>query len=222
MHLDSDQPKRAARASTGPRPLGRGMKPTRRLARSTSLGFNGATPAWAWNARATCPRSMRPRPASTGPRPRGRGMNASSRDFGRQLTASTGPRPRGRGMLPWPRERRPQKEASTGPRPRGRGMDADAGGELGADDASTGPRPRGRGMWMKFTTGREGLWRFNGATPTRAWNEDLEAQERREAEKLLQRGHAHAGVEWPPSGPMSHETIACFNGATPTRAWNGH
>src|SRR4051812_29048321 len=62
------------RASTGPRPRGRGWGSVRALHQGT-------------------------RGASTGPRPRGRGWVEFEEQLGRSKVASTGPRPRGRGWL---------------------------------------------------------------------------------------------------------------------------
>src|SRR5581483_6530517 len=60
---------------------------------------------------------------------------------------------------------------------------------------------------------------FNGATPTRAWN-DGNGGEIALTMGALQRGHAHAGVECVWVRPVRTGENCCFNGATPTRAWN--
>ena len=63
------------RASTGPRPRGRGMCQGLTPFPDKPMRFNGAAPARARNGSARRPSSSR-HPASTGPRPRGRGMRA--------------------------------------------------------------------------------------------------------------------------------------------------
>jgi len=111
------------RASTGPRPRGRGMLASSMMARATVPCFNGAAPARARNERIVrWPVGVVG--ASTGPRPRGRGMNCNQQRRRTANKASTGPRPRGRGMKFVPDGANSPKGASTGPRPRGRGMPA--------------------------------------------------------------------------------------------------
>src|SRR5581483_3842816 len=85
--------------------------------------------------------------------------------------------------------------------------------------ASTGPRPRGRGMMAMAGKLRSRWARFNGATPTRAWN-GARPTSSALGPSLLQRGHAHAGVECVWLRPVRTGENCCFNGATPTRAWN--
>ena len=112
------------KASTGPRPRGRGMVRRGRLTSSRRRGFNGAAPARARNATASRHRAQARQSASTGPRPRGRGMYAVTGNVRRHFAMLQRGRARAGAEchdLQFRPIARPDR-ASTGPRPRGRGM----------------------------------------------------------------------------------------------------
>ena len=117
------------RASTGPRPRGRGMMDIKLPIYLHTL-------------------------ASTGPRPRGRGMSEAAPRERRPSEASTGPRPRGRGMATSRSSGSERRKRFNGAAPaRARNVVLMETLPLRLTVASTGPRPRGRGMPMWVTPG---------------------------------------------------------------------
>ena len=127
------------RASTGPRPGGRGGVPTtaRCAGLSTALQLGRAPEgAEGWEALG---HGAPPCRASTGPRPGGRGGQPRHTDPHHLGVASTGPRPGGRGGHPRTPCSSTSTAASTGPRPGGRG-----GASLSVAARITSPLQLGR------------------------------------------------------------------------------
>jgi len=130
-----------ARASMGPRPVGRGRH-------GLGSGIDSQLLA------------------SMGPRPVGRGRHFRCTSPKRRVHASMGPRPVGRGREKVKELAGALKGASMGPRPVGRGRDVSDDPRCEARCASMGPRPVGRGRGNDKTV-RSSWICFNGAAAGR-------------------------------------------------------
>ena len=189
----------SARASTGPRPRGRGMP------------------------RAKIPTSATPQGASTGPRPRGRGMIASGAQGhcnGVGFNGAAPARARNGWLSGSGHDEHPRRFNGAAPARARNVVRGLAQSAANACLASTGPRPRGRGMRSSRQKPGYRRCRFNGAAPARARNvracaialnrmpgastgprprgRGMVANRQRPSSlsQKLQRGRARAGAEW--------------------------